>query len=114
MEILVTGQGKNDPPRLDLPQPIIDMTGIERMMFCVMEGGMASGEPSVIIAVSDKEGSVAFQTSLDKFLAAATGMVAYAETHWGWTRPEGYYSLVPPSPEAKKILLEAIKKELEE
>lgn len=115
MEIHITGQGRNEPPKLQLKMPLGDFTDIESMHFCVIEGGMASGEPSVIIAVEDSECSVALQTSLDKFIAAGVGMIAYAEGHWGWKRPEGSVTLLPPmDKQARKELLLSLQKELQE
>jgi hypothetical protein len=115
MEARILAQGKADPPALpDLPQPIIDLSGNQAMTFCVIEAGMQSGEPSVMIISADIEGSIILQTSLDKFMTAASTMAALAETRWGWKRPEGHFSLMPPSKEARQALLEAIRKELEE
>lgn len=37
-----------------------------------------------------------------------------AETQFGWVRQEGHFTLMPPSKEMRKELLEKIKKELEE
>ena len=115
MEAHIMAQGKNDPPKLvDLPGPVIDQTHNEVITFCVVEAGMQSGEPSVIIVSSDDLGSICLQTSLDKFLMGASGMIALAENQWGWKRPEGHFSLMPPDRETQKALLEAIKKELEQ
>lgn len=115
MEMHIITQGKGDPPQLsNIPAPVIDLTGNEVITFCVCEGGMFSGDPSVIIVSSDKDGSVCLQTSLDKFMSGAAAMAAIAETKWGWKRQEGMFSLMPPDKKTGKILLEAIKKELEE
>lgn len=111
----IVSQGKDDPPTLAyLKRPILDLTHNEEITFCVVEKGMGSGDPSVIIVTSDTEGSICLQTSLDKFLSGAAAMSAIAETQWGWKRQEGHYSMMPMEPETRKILLEAIKKELEE
>lgn len=115
MEAVLIAQGKNEPPQLSsLPGPILDLSGNEKMTFAVIEGGMQSGEPAVMIISSDSEGSIILQTSLDKLMTAASTLAALAETRWGWTRPDGHFSLMPPSKEARKTLLEAIRKELEE
>lgn len=116
MEAHIIAQGKNDPPQFDPPQKfVLDMTNIPEMTFCVCEGGMVSGEPSVIMAVEGAEEVVFTQTSLDKFLMAASGMVALAQQNWNWVRPEGYATIMPGlTPEKRKELLESIKKELEE
>jgi hypothetical protein len=114
MEIHLIAQGKTDPPRLiTIKRPVVDLTDNQVMTFCVIEGGMASGEPSVIIVSQDDEESICLQTSLDKFLSAGSGLAAMAE-NWGWTRPEGYLTIMPPDKETRKVLLEGIKKELEE
>jgi hypothetical protein len=115
MELKLVIQKKNEPPRLPhLNHPIFDFSHNETIVLALMEAGMKSGEPSVLIISSDNTGSAVIQTSLDKFLAGATGMMAAAEKHFGWKQQEGYATLVPPSKEARKILLEALKKELEE
>lgn len=115
MEMHILSQGVSSPPQLvDIPQPVIDLTLNEVITFCVVERGMQSGEPSVIMVSSDSEGSVCLQTSLDKFLAGGSAMAAIAESQWGWKRPEGYVSMMPPDKATRKTILEAIKKELEE
>lgn len=58
----------------------------------LIEGGMASGEPSVAIIVpvpgEQGDGAVAIlETSLLAFQAASRGLVAMAETRLGWTMP---------------------------
>lgn len=115
MEMKLVVQGKNDEPRLaDIPEPIFDFSKVSAITFCLIEEGMVSGDPSVIIVSETDQGSVILQTSLDKFLAGAMGMVSAAETHWGWKVPEGYATLMPTDPATRKELLKAIKKELEE
>ena len=115
MELVVIAQSKNDHGKLrDIPQPVVDLTHNEKMTFCVIEGGMGSGEPSVIIVSSDEEGSICLQTSLDKLMSGASACAAIAEKNWNWVRPEGHFTMMPPSREAQKVMLEAIKKELEE
>lgn len=113
MEIHLVAQGVNDPPALaQIPRPIIDATHIDSMTFALIERGMVSGEPSVIIEVHDEQGSIAVQTSLDKLLAAAYGLKGMAETRFGWVQPEGSMTLMPPSREARKAMLLAIEAEL--
>jgi hypothetical protein len=114
MELHIFAQGKNDPPPTTFPQPIIDLSENPAMTVIVMEGGMQSGEPAVMILSCDEEGTVAIQTSLDKFMTAASTMAALAETHWGWARPEGHFTMMPPDRATQKKMLEAIRKELEE
>lgn len=114
MQITIVVQKKDEPPKLNPCAPLIDCTNIDAMTFCLMEGGMTSGEPSVIIVSEDNEGSIALQTSLDKFLAAAVGLKAAAEGQLGWKEKAGYSTLMPMSKDARKTLLEAMKKELEE
>jgi hypothetical protein len=117
MEAHIIAQGKNEPPQFgNLKGLIVDHTQIATMTFCVCEGGMQSGEPSVIMHVYDPDmaENVFIQTSLDKFLMAAQGLVALAKQDWGWERPEGYASIVPDiDPAKRKELLESIKRELE-
>lgn len=115
MQMNVIIQGKDDPPKLsNLPQPIADFTENEEISVCLIEGGMVSGEPSVIIISSDQNGSICLQTSFDKWLMATTAMIAAAESCWGWKRPEGFVSLMPLDNEVRRSLLESIKTELEE
>lgn len=115
MEAHIYFQGRHDPPRLAaVQQPIIDLCENETIGFCLCEGGMMSGDHSVVIFSSDAEGTVAMQTSLDKLLTAAQAMVGYAEEHWGWKRQEGHFTLLPPSKATRKTMLEAIQKELQE
>lgn len=119
MEIDIVVQGKADYPQLPLGKPILDFSQIEKMTFVLVEAGMTSGEPSVIIAVEHPAfiafpKSVIVQTSLDKLLMAASALASAAETRFGWERPEGHATLMPPSREARRGLLESIKKELEE
>lgn len=113
MEIKLLAQGKNDPPGLGyLSTPILDKTDNESLVMAVIEGGMRSGEPSVIIASSDSEGTIYIQTSLDKLLTAAQSLATMAETKWSWKRPEGSFTIIPPDKDTRKDLLESIKKEL--
>lgn len=113
MELHVLGQGKDDPPQLNPTKPVW-MLATGAMTVCVIERGMASGEPSVVVMASDEQGTAVIQTSLDKYLAGAISMTAIAETRWGWKKPEGFATIMPMEPEQRKALLEAIKKELEE
>lgn len=115
MEMTLIVQGKDDPPQLlNLSQPVVDLSHIPKITFCLIEGGMQTGEPSVMIVSKTEGGSFILHTSLDKFLAGATGMVAAAESRWGWKQPTGYATIMPTDKKTKKALLEAIKKELEE
>jgi len=115
MEARILAQGVKDPPVLaDIRRPLIDLTHNEKITFVVIEKGMQSGEPAVIISSEDEEGSIALQTSLDKFMSGAMLMAGIAENQWGWVRPEGYATLMPPDKKTRKALLEQIKKELEE
>lgn len=54
----------------------------------LLEGGMSSGDPAVAVIVPLGDGRVAVhETSLLAFQAAARGLVAMAETQFGWTMP---------------------------
>lgn len=114
MELRVLCQCKKDPPQLNVTHPIIDLTSNMVMTVAVVEGGMQSGDPSVLIVSEDREGTVLLQTSLDKFLAAASSMTALAESRFGWKQQPGLFTMMPPDKETRKVLLENIKKELEE
>lgn len=116
MHMQIVFQGKNDPPqKADAIPPVYNLSGNETMTVVLVEGGMTSGEPSVLIlSESAGIGTVVLQTSLDKYLMAAQAMMAGAKSRWGWEQPEGYASLMPMEPEQRKKLLESIKKELEE
>lgn len=117
MEMRIVFQGVDDPPRLndlDLNMSTLDMSNNPAMTVCLIEKGMASGEPSVIILSTEDDVTVILQTSLDKWLMAATAFVSYAKEHWNWEMLEGYFSLMPMEKDARKEMLENIKKELEE
>jgi len=106
---------RKDEGPIDFRPPAGMVHAADNTTFVVMEGGMQSGEPSVmILAINGKGQGLAVETSLDKFLAAAIGMKGLAEQQFGWVQPEGYATLMPPSKEARKAILLAIKKELEE
>lgn len=115
MEVRLIVQKQNDTPQLaNIRQPVLDLTHNESITFCLVEGGMKSGEPSVLIVSENKTGSVVLQTSLDKFLTSGAGLLTAAETRFGWSRPEGYATIMPLNKEARRALLESLKKELEE
>lgn len=115
MEVEILVQGKNETPKLRaINPPVMDFSNNEKITFCVIEGGMKSGEPSVMIISQDHRGTAVLQTSLDKFLLAASSMATSAEVGWGWERPEGHASIMPPDRQTRKFLLESIKKDLEE
>lgn len=115
MQANIRFQGKDDEPVMtDFIRPIIDLTSIQSMTFCAVEGGMQNGDPSVVIGVETFKGTFMAQTSLDKFLAAAKTMASGAEYHWGWTVPEGYADIIPIGKEARKKMLEDLVKQLQE
>lgn len=115
MEMHILSQGVLELPKLHIdPNSVIDLMSNESMTVVVMEKGMASGAPSVVIVSQNPGGTVMLQTSLDKFLMAAAGMKAVAESRFGWVQPEGTFSILPPDRETRRALLESIKKELEE
>lgn len=115
MEIEIITHGKNSPARiLPMNQPTIDFSTNPKMMFILHEDGMMNGDPSVMIISSLPEGTLILQTSLDKFITAASAMATTAELSWGWVRPEGHSSLMPPDAKTRKELLRCIKKQLEE
>ncbi len=122
MEAKLIFQGKKDPPQLPhLWGPkVIDVSHRESISFVLIEGGMGSGEPSVIIVseptgqIPDHPNTFILQTSLDKLLIAAQGFYTGATERWGWKWPAGGFTLMPMSKAARKTLLESIKKQLEE
>jgi hypothetical protein len=87
---------KHDPP-IDFTPPSGHVIHVVDNLTCVViEAGMASGDPSVmILGVSHKGHGVAIETSLDKFLSAGVGLRALAEGQFGWVLPEGHASIVP-------------------
>lgn len=116
MEIEVLGQGKTDPPclnRYTFMQKVLDLSNMEKLIFCVVEGGVVGGEPSVIIGCPSPHGIAFLQTSLDKLMAATSACASLAESRFNWVRPEGHASLMPPSAKVRKEMLLAIQKELE-
>ena len=114
MQITLKVQKQDEPPVLsNLREPFINFTNNEVMTFCLIQNGMSSGDPPVIIVSENHEGSVLLQTSLDKLLTAASGLAAMAEAQLGWKRPEGHYTIMPMDPGVRKQLLENLKRELE-
>lgn len=114
MHVEIIAQGLNDPPCLRPHAHYIDASHLETMTCIVIEAGMASGDPSVMIVSDTGCGKILIQTSLDKFVAAGHVMVAMAETRFGWKQKEGSFTLAPMDKSVRKALLESIKKELED
>lgn len=115
MEIKFLVQGLSDPPKLGyLQRPVLNLSENPSITFALIEKGMTSGEPSIMIISENPEGSVVLQTSLDKFLSAANLAIANAKEKFGWEQQEGYISLMPMDSSSRKAILEQIKKELEE
>lgn len=115
MEIKFVVQKVSDPPQLSyLRTPFLDLSENESITFALIEKGMASGEPSIMIISENPEGSVILQTSLDKLITATDLAISNAKHKFGWERPEGYASLMPMDSSSRKAILEQIKKELEE
>lgn len=118
-QISVRVHAKGDPP-IDRP-PVLGhvLHSTEPLQFVVLEPGMVSGEPSVMIRVDDQRAAgvgvtVLLETSLDKLIAATSSLVALAESRFGWTRPVGHATLMPPSRAARRAMLEALVRELRE
>ena len=115
MEMVFLIQKKGEEFPANLHPPIVDLSNNPQMMFCLVEGGMASGEPAVIIAsTSIATGTTVVATSLDKFLTAAAYLKEAAEVHFGWQAPEGSFTIIPPDKATRRALLESISKELKE
>lgn len=117
MQIDLRAQKKDAPPVFPfILEPVINWSDEEALSMVVAEGVMASGEPAVyILCQKQSEGTIILATSLDKLMMAAAGLAGMAEKQFGWKRPEGSATLLPPlDPEMRKQMLEAIKKELEE
>ena len=75
-----------DPPVFPGLEPILrDQNGDWQAV--VIEEGMASGQPSVAIVINTTDGPIVIETSLAVFQSAARGLVAMAETQFGWTMP---------------------------
>lgn len=115
MEIKFILQRVSDPPKLaHFQQPYLNLAANGSLIFALIEKGMVSGDPSVMIISENPEGTVFLQTSLDKLITATNLAVTNAKEHLGWEQPEGYVSLLPMDKAARKAILEQIKKELEE
>lgn len=115
MEIKFLVQRISDPPKLGyLQRPILDLSENESVTFALIEKGMASGEPSVMIISENENASVVLQTSLDKLISATNLAISNAKAKFGWEQKEGYASLMPMDSSSRKAILEQIKKELEE
>lgn len=75
-----------DPPVIpDVNCVLHDRSG--KWTAVVIEGGMGSGNPSVALVIKTPQGDVIVETSLLAFNAAARGLVAMAETQFGWEMP---------------------------
>lgn len=113
MHFAIQKRGQRFP--IELSEPIVDLSNNPSMFFCLVEGGMSSGEPAVVLGSIDiAKGSTIMATSLDKFLAAAASLKGAAEVHFGWQAPEGSFTIIPPDRETRRHLLQAISKELKE
>ena len=77
--------GMTDPPPFPDVRPVIHDNTADWDM-AVLNAGMASGEPSVILIAHTASGDIALETSLACLLAAATGLRAMAETQFGWVQ----------------------------
>lgn len=87
---------KGDPPLDFVPPSGVIVHVQDRLTVALLEGGMTSGEPSIaIMGVSPVGHGVIVETSLDKFLMAAVGLIGLAEAQLGWAMPSGYASLLP-------------------
>lgn len=100
MEIILSSMKKNETADPIMTPPSgITVHVADKLRCVVLEGGMASGEPSVAILGVDPNGvGVVVQTSLDKFVMAAIGLKAFAERDFGWVQPEGQVSIIPGGP----------------
>ena len=94
--------------------PVLDLSSNDTLTLCLVEAGMVSGEPSIVIVSENDMGSIILQTSLDKYLSGAVMAMSSAQTQFGWKQPDGYASLMPMDKASRKLLLEKIKTELEE
>lgn len=96
-QIHVAARRKDDPPADNFTPPSGQYVLVaDGLRFLVIEAGMESGEPSVIIyGISQFGDGAIMETSLDKLLMAAAGLMGLAEVQFGWERPEGYASLIP-------------------
>ena len=51
----------------------------------LLEGGMSSGAPSIMVWFVTDKGVIVLETSLDAWRAATVAMSAAAEARWGYT-----------------------------
>lgn len=84
--ISVRPLGLSDPPPLPHAKVHMHLTTPEWTMY-VLNGGMSSGEPSIMVTVEGPDGLVVVETSLICLLAAARTARAMAEVQFGWTMP---------------------------
>lgn len=95
-EISIRSHRVGDPPIEFVPPTGVVVHVPDRLTFAVLESGMESGEPSVMILGVSPEGiGTALETSLDKLLAAAVGLRGMAEAQFGWEQPTGHATLMP-------------------
>lgn len=115
MEIELIAQPKKGPRQIkNYSAPIFGPPQSERLTFVVVEGGMQSGEPAVIMIGEDDFGTFVLQTSLDKLIMGTIGLKALAQSRFGWKESEGHATLMPMGNVDRKQILLALKKELEE
>lgn len=115
MEIELIAQPKKGPRQIkNYSAPIFGPPQSERLTFVVVEGGMQSGEPAVIMIGEDDFGTFVLQTSLDKLIMGTIGLKALAQSRFGWKEQEGHATLMPMGDIDRKQILLALKKELEE
>lgn len=85
-----------DPPLAVVPPSGHLIHVQDNLMAVVIEHGMQSGEPSIaILGVGPHGIGAMLETSLDKFIMAATGCQALAQGQLGWTQPAGAATIMP-------------------
>jgi len=82
----VIAVGLTDPPPFEGKDVAAHIIG-EALTLIVLNAGMASGQPSVMLVANTKAGLVIIETSLLALQAAARTAVGMAEVQFGWEMP---------------------------
>jgi hypothetical protein len=84
--IAVRTVGLADPPPMKGERILHHFNG-ESLDLIVLNAGMASGQPSVMLTARTSKGLIVVETSLLALLAGARSAQLMAETRFGWEMP---------------------------
>ena len=113
MPIELRVQSKDGEPGFreeELTRPITDFTKNQTMTMLLMEN---DGSPSIIFASKCYAGTLFMQADLEELMSGVMMAMRVAEEQFGWSRPDGYGNPLAMPTDARRAVLESIKKELE-